>query len=187
MLRAMTACQNALKNRVSETQIANALDNGTVKAQIPLSILNSIANGAIALETTKVTTISTVAGIPGGAAMLATVPIDLAQFYAHVFRIAQKLAFIYGYKDMDSDDGIQAIMIIFLGVMFGMRTAGAALAKFAAANAVKIGARVASKPLTKYTIFKWKNKFYHTPEELFKLAQLTDKGRKSGNRIYKSW
>lgn len=142
-----------LRNRVSETQIVNALENGTIKAQIPLSILNSIANGAITLETTKVTAISTAAGIPGGFAMIGTIPVDLAQFYAHVFRIAQKLAYIYGYKDMDTSDGVQGIMIVFLGVMFGMKAASTALTKFAAVNAMKIGARAASKPLTKYAIY----------------------------------
>jgi hypothetical protein len=39
------------------------------------------------------------AGIPGGLAMLGTAPADFAQFYAHVFRVAQKLAYVSGRKD----------------------------------------------------------------------------------------
>ena len=142
-----------LKNRVSPAQLADALANGTVIAKIPVTILDSIAGGSIKLETSKVTLLSTVAGIPGGFAMIGTVPSDLAQFYAHVFRIAQKLAYIYGSKELDLSDGTQNVIMLYLGVMFGVNAASAALAKLAAANAAKIGARVASKPLTKYAIY----------------------------------
>lgn len=43
--------------------------------------------------------------------------------------------------------------MLYLGTMFGVSAANAALAKLAAANAAKIGAKVAAKPLTKYAIF----------------------------------
>lgn len=142
-----------LAGKISPTQLIDALENGTVNAGIPINILNEIADGAIGFETTKATTLSTLAGIPGGFAMIGTIPTDLAQFYAHVFRIAQKLAYVYGYKEIDLNDATQSILMIFLGVMFGVNAATAALAKLAAANATKIGARVAAKPLAKYAIF----------------------------------
>jgi len=142
-----------LAGKISPAQLKDALENGTVNAGIPIHVLNEIADGAIGLETTKVTTLSTVAGIPGGFAMVGTIPADLAQFYAHVFRIAQKLAYVYGYKEIDLNDATQNVLMIFLGVMFGVNAATAALAKFAVANATKIGARVAAKPLSKYAIF----------------------------------
>ncbi|MBR4587036.1 MAG: hypothetical protein IKO30_01840 [Lachnospiraceae bacterium] len=142
-----------LKNRVSPLQLADALENGTINAKIPINILDDIARGAIALETSKVTLISIAAGIPGGFAMIGTVPTDLAQFYAHVFRIAQKLAYIYGSKEIELSDGTQNVLMLYLGTMFGVSAANAALAKLAAANAAKIGAKVAAKPLTKYAIF----------------------------------
>lgn len=96
---------------------------------IPIDMLNKIANGAIKLETSKTTALSTAAGMPGGLAMIGTIPADLAQYYAHVFRIAQKLAYVYGYKDIDLDDATQNVLMIFLGVMFGVQAATAALAK----------------------------------------------------------
>lgn len=49
--------------------------------------------------------------------------------------------------------------MIFLGVMFGVNAATAALAKLAAANAAKIGARVAAKPLSKFAIFNIAKRF----------------------------
>lgn len=142
-----------LKGKISSEQLAVALEYGTVNAKIPLDLLNRLAEGAVKFETTKAAALSTAAGIPGGFAMIGTVPADLAQFYAHVFRIAQKLAYIYGYKEIDLDDATQNILMIFLGVMFGVNAATAALAKLAAANAAKIGARVAAKPLSKYAIY----------------------------------
>lgn len=142
-----------LAGKISQEQLDNALENGTVNAGISVRILNEIADGAIAFETTKATTLSTAAGIPGGFAMVGTIPADLAQFYAHVFRVAQKLAYIYGYKEIDLNDATQNVIMIFLGVMFGVNAATAALAKLAAVNAAKIGTRVAGKPLTKYAIY----------------------------------
>ena len=142
-----------LKGKISSEQLADALENGTINAGIPIELLNKLADGAIKLETTKATTLSTAAGIPGGFAMLGTIPADLAQFYAHIFRIAQKLAYMYGYKEIDLDDATQNVLMIFLGVMFGVQAATAALAKLAAANAAKIGARVAAKPLSKFAIY----------------------------------
>ena len=64
--------------------LAAALESGTLKAGISIDILNNLANGAIKNETTRATAISTAAGIPGGLAMLGTIPVDLIQFYAHV-------------------------------------------------------------------------------------------------------
>lgn len=142
-----------LNGKVSSERLAYALENGTINAGISLDILNRLAEGAINFETTKATALSTAAGMPGGFAMIGTIPADLAQFYAHVFRVAQKLAYIYGYKEIDLDDATQNVLMIFLGVMFGVNAATAALAKLAAANAAKIGARVAAKPLSKYAIY----------------------------------
>lgn len=143
-----------LKGKVTSEQLEDALENGTVNAKIPIELLNSIADGAIKLERTRAAAISTVAGMPGKLAMIATIPADLLQFYAHVVRVAQKLAYIYGYKEIDLDDSTQNVLIIFLGAMSGVNAATAALAKFATENATKIGARVAAKPLSKYALFK---------------------------------
>jgi len=142
-----------LKSRISLSQLDDALANGTVNAKIPVNMLDDIAKGAIALESTKVTLISAAAGLPGGFTMIGTVPADLAQFYAHVFRIAQKLAYIYGSKDLDLNDGAQSVLMVYLGAMFGVCAANAVLVKFAAEHAAQIGVRVAAKPLGKYAIY----------------------------------
>jgi len=78
-------------------QLQKAIKEGTLRAGIPITILDSVANSVINAETIKVTSISAAAGLPGGFAMAASIPADLAQFYGFVIRIAQELAYIYGW------------------------------------------------------------------------------------------
>jgi len=136
-------------DRVNAKTMNFILAEGTVKAHVKQQVLDKMAKEAIIYETAKVTAIATVADIPGGLAMIGTVPADLAQFYAHVFRIAQKLAYIYGWQELSDDDGTQNRLILFLGVMTGVQAAGKAVMKFALEAGPKIGARVAAKPLMK--------------------------------------
>lgn len=92
--------------------------------------------------------------------MIATVPLDANQFMAHQLRIVQKLAYIYSWPDIFSsesdalDDEAENMLILFLGVMFGVRAANVgvnAVAGSIAANAVKKLPRMA---LTKGTLFR---------------------------------
>ena len=89
--------------------------------------------------------------------MAATIPADLTQFYVHVLRIAQKLAYLYGWDELFSengmDDGTEQTLILFIGVMSGVQMAQAALNKVAANAAPKIGAKIVAKPLTKGAIY----------------------------------
>lgn len=64
-------------------------------AGIPSEVLDAIAVEAIDFETKKCAALSFAAGIPGGLALAAAVPADLAQYFAHVMRIEQKLAYIW--------------------------------------------------------------------------------------------
>ena len=142
---------------VKSKTMERIISDGTVNAHVKISVLDKMAKEAINFETTKVTAISAAAGIPGGLAMLGTIPADLAQFYAHVFRIAQKLAYIYGWQEISNDDATQNRLILFLGVMSGVQAAGKAVMQFAVEAGPKIGARVAAQPLTKtawYPILK---------------------------------
>lgn len=72
------------------------------------NIIDRVANSCINSHTTKVTALSTLAGIPGGLTMAATVPADMAQYYWHVFVLAQKLAYLYGFPDLRDE------MVIYL-------------------------------------------------------------------------
>lgn len=148
-----------LSKMCTQTQLQKAIVEGTLHANIPIAILDSLANAVINAETIKVTAISTAAGIPGGIAMVATIPADLAQFYGFVIRIAQELAYIYGWSELFTetsglDAGTESQLILFIGVMSGVGVANNAVGKLFGEAAMKaVAKRIASKPLTKGWIF----------------------------------
>lgn len=136
-------------------QIQKAITNGTLHADIPITLLDSLANAVINAETGKVTAISTAAGIPGGLAMAATIPADLVQFYGFVIRIAQELAYIYGWDEIftessDLDAGTESQLILFIGVMSGVGAANKVVTKLFGEAAMRaVAKKVAAKALTK--------------------------------------
>ncbi len=137
------------------SQLQTAIDEGTLHSGIPIETLDSLANAVINAETIKVTSISAAAGIPGGFAMAATIPADMAQFYGFVIRIAQELAYIYGWKEMftessELDEGTQSQLILFIGVMSGVGAANKVVAKlFGEAAMNSVAKKVAAQALTK--------------------------------------
>ena len=52
--------------------------------------IDKIADSIIQNERLKVSGISAALGAPGGAAMAATIPADIAQYYGCLLRVAQK-------------------------------------------------------------------------------------------------
>ena len=68
--------------------------------------------------------------------MVGTIPADLTQYYVHAFRIMQKLAYLYGWRelisDMDEvDDETIGVLAVFFGVMLGVGGAAQSLTMFA--------------------------------------------------------
>ncbi len=144
-----------LSKMCTRTQLQKAIVDGTLHADIPIATLDSLANAVINAETVKVTAISTAAGIPGGFAMAATIPADLAQFYGFVIRIAQELAYIYGWDEIftessELDAGTESQLILFIGVMSGVGAANKVVAKLFGETAMRaVAKKVAAKALTK--------------------------------------
>lgn len=135
-----------------------AIESNPAKAGIPAGKLDRIARSSINYETSKVTGISSLAGLPGKFAMVATVPADLAQYFAHVLRIMQKLMYLYGWDEIfDSDAGIDdetmGIITLFLGVMFGVQAANVAIMKIAANAALRTQKVLLAKTLTKGVLY----------------------------------
>lgn len=134
-----------------------AIAQSPAVANIPLGTINTIAKRCIDYETNKVTTISFASGLPGGVAMLATIPADLVQYTAHQLRIAQKLAYLYGWGELFSaegmDDGTKTVMTLFIGVMFGVNGAAKAINTIAQSAATRTAKALAYKSLTKGTIY----------------------------------
>ena len=128
--------QELRKLHLSDDAIARALSSNPVMAGVSLAQIDTLAEDAISYETNKSAAISFVAGIPGGFAMLGTIPADLMQYYVHALRIMQKLAYLYGWGELlpdgrDADDDTLGVLAVFFGVMLGVGGAAQSLTAFA--------------------------------------------------------
>lgn len=139
-------------------QVNKAIENNPAYANINIDIINKIAKSSINYETNKVSLISFGAGLPGGFGMIATVPSDITQYFAHIIRILQKLIYLYGWEELFDDEGnmddeTANILTLFIGIMFGVNGAASTVTKLSASSAQKASKSIASKALTKGTIY----------------------------------
>ena len=130
------------------------------KAGIPIEEIDKIADSVIQFERTCVTGISAALGAPGGAAMAATIPADIVQYYGYMLRAAQKLLYLYGFPEIDTDEKSQKfdsetlnILIVCLGAMYGVAGAKNALKAMANALACGVEKKLINSALTKGTIY----------------------------------
>lgn len=150
--------RSALKRHCNEEQIEAAVRTSPAAAGISSDIITEAANTSVKYETSKVTGISTVAGIPGGFAMIGTVPADLVQYMGHMLRIAQKLAYIYSWPDLfadgeELDEATESVLTLFVGVMFGVQIAQGGVTKLAGMIAANVAKKLPQKALTKGIIY----------------------------------
>lgn len=147
-----------LKALYPEKIVNEAIDGNPAQAGIYKESIDTLANQCINYETNKVSAISFAAGIPGGLAMAATIPADITQYFGFILRIMQKLAYLYGFdefelNDENISDGTMNEIMIFLGVMFGVQEANAAVKIVAETASKKVAKSLAQKALTKGTIY----------------------------------
>ncbi|MFF3738674.1 hypothetical protein [Streptomyces sp. NPDC002566] len=151
--------RSALARHCSEEDIRRAIDETPAAAGITVEVLDKVANDSIRYETAKVSALSAAAGIPGILALPATIPADTAQYFGHMLRIAQKLAYLYSWPDLFSDEGDEAddatmaVLTLFFGVMFGTQSANAAVGKVAGMMAEQVAKKLPQKALTKGVIY----------------------------------
>lgn len=154
--RASFLRQELLKKGLSETQVDLAVAERPAVAGVDPEVLEAIARESIALETNKSSWMSFAAGLPGGLAMVGTIPADITQYYVHAFRIMQKVAYLYGWDDFlddveETDDETLAKLAFFFGVMVGVGSAAAGLKAFANSAGRAVAKNVAKAALTKTT------------------------------------
>ncbi len=151
--------RGALKRYCSEQQVEEAISGSPATAGIPLKVITAAANTSIKFETSRTAALSTIAGIPGGLFMIGTVPADMVQYFGHVLRIAQKLAYIYSWPDLfakDSealDEATESILTLFVGVMFGAQLAQAAVSKVSVMIAEQVVKKLPQQALTHGAIY----------------------------------
>ena len=151
--------KSLLKNYPQEV-IDVAVEQSPMKAKIPLAEIDKIADNVIQYERTCVSGISTALSIPGGVAMVATIPADIAQYYAYLLRTTQKLLYLYGFPEIDTDekgskfdDGTMNTLMVCFAVMYGAVGANNALKQIATALGKGVEKQLVNKALTKGTIY----------------------------------
>lgn len=132
--------RSEIKKRFPEIDADFAVETTPAEAGIAPEDLDRMAIDAIDLETKKCAGLSFLVGIPGGLAMVGTVPADLAQYFAHVMRIEQKLAYIYGWQTFlneedEVDDETIMKLVVLMGVTMQVGGAANAVTTFAANTA----------------------------------------------------
>ncbi len=149
-----------LKKDFSDEVIADAIDHTPAHAGISIDMINKHADQVIAYERNCVSGISTALGMPGGIAMAAAIPADIAQYYGFMLRAAQKLLYLYGFPEIDVSEKGQHfdsetlnMMTLCLGVMYGVANASKALVAMANALAKGVEKQLLQKALTKGTIY----------------------------------
>ncbi|MBQ7369016.1 MAG: EcsC family protein [Clostridia bacterium] len=140
--------------------IENAIIHTPARANIPLEEINKIADDVIQFERVCVSGISTALGMPGGVAMVATIPADIAQYYGYMLRATQKLLYLYGFPQIDIteqghkfDSETMNLLILCMGTMYGVAGANNALKTMAKALAIGVEKKLIKTALTKGTIY----------------------------------
>ena len=140
--------------------IDDAVAHTPALAGIPEEDIDKIADEVIKFERNCVSGISAALGMPGGAAMAATIPADIVQYYGYTLRAIQKLLYLYGFPEIDSDDeGISLDsetinrIIVCLGVMNGVAGANNAIKALAKALSVGVEKKLLTTALTKGTLY----------------------------------
>ena len=119
--------RSTLKSIADEEQIEQAIKTRPALAGIDIAKIDGRANVLIRRHVARASGISFATGIPGGFAMLGTIPADLAQYFYHLTVMAQELAYLYGWPNLlhgdELDEIAQADITMFIGAMMGVGAA----------------------------------------------------------------
>ena len=154
-----TFLQKELHKYFPQEIIDDAIKHNPLHARIPTNTIDKIADEVIKYERNCVSGISAVLGMPGGIAMAATIPADIAQYYGYMLRATQELMYLYGFPEINTEEQGHTfdsetinILIVCLGVMYGVAGANNALKSLAKALGVGVERQLLNKALTKGTI-----------------------------------
>lgn len=155
-----TFLRKEFQKKFSQQVIDDAVAHNPLHAEIPTEEIDRIADEVIKYERSCVSGISTALGMPGGVAMAATIPADIAQYYGYMLHAMQKLMYLYGFPAIDVEEKGQTFdsetmntLIICMGVMYGVAGANNALKVMAKALATGVEKQLLHKALTKGTIY----------------------------------
>lgn len=140
--------------------IDDAIAFNPAHAGITTKEIEKYADEVIKYERNCVSGISAALSTPGGFAIAATIPADIAQYYGYMLRVTQKLLYLYGFPEIDVtekgkkfDTETLNILTLCLGVMYGIAGANNALKAVAKALGSGVQKQLMKKALTKGTIY----------------------------------
>ena len=140
--------------------INEAIESNPASAGVKKEDVDKIADEIIKFERNAVSGISVALGVPGGVAMAATIPADIAQYYGYMLRCAQKLLYLYGFPQIDTSEEALRLdtetvnyLTICLGIMYGVANANNAIKAMAKALATGVEKKLLNTALTKGTIY----------------------------------
>ncbi len=145
-----------------DINLQTILDLGPIAAGVSKEHIEKAASKLILIRTSQSSIASFAAGIPGGFAMAATIPADIAQFFAMALRLAQELSYLYGAADLwdenqIDDERVRNQLILYCGAMFGVSSAATGVRVLSAQIAKVVLKKLPQKALTKtfwYPIIK---------------------------------
>lgn len=147
------------KNHPQEV-IDKAIETTPALAGIPSEEVDKIADEVIKFERNAVSGISAALGLPGGVAMAATIPADIAQYYGYMLRAAQKMLYLYGFpelikggEDVQLDSETINCLTVCLGVMNGVAGANNFIKGMSKALAKGVERQLLNKALTKGAVY----------------------------------
>lgn len=154
--------RKSLKGFCSEQRL-DMLENVRPYTIVTVKVIDMLAAQSINYHTALATAGSTIAGLPGGLAMAATIPGDITQYYYHVVVLSQKLAYLYGFPDFfeeraDGDEEEMSevasdLLTIFMGSMMGVKVADQGISELAIGVAKSAAGRLPRLVITRAAIY----------------------------------
>lgn len=140
--------------------VQKAIMTTPLEAGIDPQIIDDIVDDVIKYERNCVSGVSAALGTPGGVAMAATIPADIIQYYGYMLRTTQKLLYLYGFPELETDGECLKLdsattneIILCLGIMNGVAGANNAIKAMAHALGNGVQKQLMNKALTKGTIY----------------------------------
>src|SRR2546427_8133662 len=151
--------RKALSKHVTEKVLQSAIDTSPAKAGVSKNTIRRIATANIKWHRAGVSALSFASGLPGGWWIAGTVPADLTQSFWHVLVILQKLAYLYSWpelfsEDSELDDETLLILTVFVGVMLGAESAAKVLGEIADRATAQVLKRLPRETLTKWGLYR---------------------------------
>lgn len=152
--------RKTLQKRFSQETIELAIAESPMRANVAQTEIDKMANDAINFERVCASGISAALSAPGGFAGIAAIPVDLTQYYAYLLRMSQKLLYLYGFPQIDTeetgekfDDGTMNTLILCFGVMYGVAGANKALLALARGLGNGLSKKFMKAAVTKGTVY----------------------------------